>query len=490
MEVSKSRIQPQSSFKSIRPDLFELGNNTVMKLHILMKTSRIYESNNVAVSQFVQESLNTINTLINSERALSLKIIGNDLYLNHQRLRYSVEGFISMKYLLTQLRKKLIGEVIFKEAVDERMLKTFIYALVDLEENREENAVLLNKKMSQEGIAFIKVNRLEVFEQGERDFTIREEDQREAGKKIFFETIGGVKEIFTRIKGNQHADVRKLKRLVQRTIHLMMEDESALLGLATVKNYDEYTFNHSCNVFIYSLAIGRRLGFSRQTLAELGMTALFHDVGKSKIPKEVLNKPMTLDEGEWTAMKKHPLIGVETVLNLKQLGEINPRMVIGIFEHHLKNDLSGYPKLYRKKKVSLLGRIIQIADAYDAITTPRIYRRVPTIPEQALAIMLREKGTHFDPILLKIFIGLIGVYPIGSLVLLNDREIGLVFKANPDPRWADRPQVLLVERNDKGNERKGVVDLAETDENGHFKRNIIMTLDPNKYHIDIAKFFL
>ncbi len=137
-----------------------------------------------------------------------------------------------------------------------------------------------------------------------------------------------------------------------------------------------------------------------------------------------------------------------------------------------------------------MGRIIQIADAYDAITTPRIYRRVPTIPEQALAIMLREKGSHFDPILLKIFIGLIGVYPIGSLVLLNDREIGLVFKANPDPRWADRPQVLLVERNDKGNERKGVVDLAETDENGHFKRNIIMTLDPNKYHIDIAKFFL
>ncbi len=188
--------------------------------------------------------------------------------------------------------------------------------------------------------------------------------------------------------------------------------------------------------------------------------------------------------------KNHPLIGVETVLNLKQIGEINPRMVIGIFEHHLKNDLSGYPKLYRKKKISLFGRIIQIADAYDAMTTARIYKKVPTTPERALAIMLREKGGHFDPILLKIFIGLIGMYPIGSLVLLNDHEIGVVLKSNPDPGWMDRPQVLLAERNDTGNEKKGVVDLAETDENDHFKRNIIKTLDPNKYHIDIAKFFL
>ena len=162
--------------------------------------------------------------------------------------------------------------------------------------------------------------------------------------------------MITHIKGKQYADVRKLKRLAQKAVHLVMEDESILLGMATIKNYDEYTFNHSVNVSIYSLAMGKRLGFSKKTLTELGITALLHDIGKSKIPREVLNKPGPLDDGEWGMMKKHPLSGVEILLNLKQLGEINPRMVIGIFDHHLKSDFSGYPKLFRKKEVSLFGQ--------------------------------------------------------------------------------------------------------------------------------------
>ncbi len=395
MEVSESTTQPQRVTQASEPkglDFSKLGNHIVMKFHILMKISRMYDSKNVALSQFIQESLKMINNFINKEGSFDLKIIRDELYLNEQRLRYSVEGFTSFKYILTQWKKKLIGEVIFKEAVDERILKAFVYTLVDLEEGREENATLFNEKMAQQGISSVDVNPLEVFEGEEGDFTIQEEDQREVAKKIFFKTIGTVREVITQIKGNQHADVRKLKRLVQKTIHLIMEDESTLLGLATIKNYDEYTFNHSCNVSIYSLATGRRLGFPKETLTELGMTALFHDLGKSKISKKVLNKPGTLNQAEWVLMENHPLMGVETVLNLKQLGEINPRMVIGIFDHHLRNNLSGYPKLFRKRMVSLFGRILQITDAYDAMTTPRIYKKVAYTPEQALAIMLKDKG--------------------------------------------------------------------------------------------------
>jgi len=177
-------------------------------------------------------------------------------------------------------------------------------------------------------------------------------------------------------------------------------------------------------------------------------------------------------------------------LNLKQLGEINPRMVIGIFDHHLKNDLTGYPKLFRKKQVSLFGRIIQIADAYDAMTTPRIYKKIPFTPEQALALLLREQTTHYDPILLKIFIGVIGLYPIGSLVLLDTKEMGIVYKTNPDPEHLDRPQVLLIEKRGDRKERVTWVDLMERDEKGRWRRSILKTLDPMKYHIDIARYFL
>jgi HD-GYP domain-containing protein (c-di-GMP phosphodiesterase class II) len=187
-------------------------------------------------------------------------------------------------------------------------------------------------------------------------------------------------------------------------------------------------------------------------------------------------------------MKKHPMVGVEIVLNLKQLGEINPKMVVGIFDHHLKFDLSGYPRLFRKKEVSLFGKIIQIADSYDAMTTPRVYKKIPFTPEQAMAILLRERGVQYDPLLLKVFIGLVGIYPIGSLVLLTTREIGIVYK--PNPKWMDRPAVLLISRDEKNHAKKELVDLMEKDEQGRFKRNVVKTLDPYKFHIDIAKYMM
>jgi len=472
------------------PDFAKMGNNLVTKFHVLMRISRTYDSKNVALSQFVQESLKTINDFIDREGSFGVKIIRDDLYLNEQRLRYSVEGFTSFKYILTQWKKRFIGEVIFKEAVDEKALRTFIYTLVDLEEGREDNATLFNEKMAQQGVSSIQVNPLESFEGEDGVYTTREGDLGEVAKKIIFETIGTIKEVMTQIKGDQHTDVRKLKRLVQKTIHVIMEDESILLGLTTIKNYDEYTYNHSVNVSIFSLAIGRRLGFSKETLTELGMTGLFHDVGKSMVPKEILNKPAALDQTEWVLMKKHPLMGVETVLNLKQLGEVNPRMVIGIFDHHLKYDLSGYPRLFQKKKVSLFGRILQIADAYDAMTTPRVYKKNPYTLEETLAIMLKDSGSHFDPTLLKIFVALVGVYPIGSLVLLDTGELGIVYKPNPQPNLIDRPKVILVSRDEKGGAKKELIDLVEKNGGNQFKRSIVKTLDPNKYHIDIAKYFL
>jgi HD-GYP domain-containing protein (c-di-GMP phosphodiesterase class II) len=188
-------------------------------------------------------------------------------------------------------------------------------------------------------------------------------------------------------------------------------------------------------------------------------------------------------------MKRHPLWGAEILLNLKQLGEINPRIVIGIFDHHVKSDFSGYPKLFRKNEVSLFGQIIQIADSYDAMTTPKIYREIPFTPEQALALMLKERDVHYDGTLLKVFIGLVGTYPIGSLVLLDTHELGIVYKPNLNPKWIDRPKVLLVFRDEKGDAQKKIVDLTETDGKGKFKRSVIKTLDPFKYHIDITKYF-
>jgi HD-GYP domain-containing protein (c-di-GMP phosphodiesterase class II) len=229
------------------------------------------------------------------------------------------------------------------------------------------------------------------------------------------------------------------------------------------------------------------LGFSRKTLGELGVAALLHDIGKSKIPKEVLNKPKSLTDEEWQIMKAHPLGGVEIVLNLKHMGEIDPKIVFGIFEHHQRDNLSGYPELLLKKERTFFGQIIQVADVYDALATPRVYKKAYT-PEQTLSVMLKDKGTHFDPILLKILIGLVGIYPIGSLVLLNTQELGVVYKSNPQS--ADRPHVILLARNETGYPKKEMIDLTETDGQGQYKRSIIKAIDPLKYYIDIGKYFI
>jgi len=122
------------------------------------------------------------------------------------------------------------------------------------------------------------------------------------------------------------------------------------------------------------------------------------------------------------------------------------------------------------------------------MTTPRVYKKVPFTLEQTLAIMQKESGIHFDPILLKVFVSLVGVFPVGSLVLLDSGDVGIVFKAHPDSKWIDRPQVILLGK-DGTEEGKTLIDLSETDSDGHFKWSIIKTLDPNQYHINVTKYF-
>jgi HD-GYP domain-containing protein (c-di-GMP phosphodiesterase class II) len=455
--------------------------------HTLKMMGAEENSKNEAIYQFFQEGIQVVNTLIEREGGFSLKIIQDDLFLNDQRLRYSVETFPHFKYLMGQWRKRLIGEVFFKGTMDEKILKDFTYALFNLEEGRQENANLLNEELARLGIFFIEVVPLETYG-GEGTLVYRKEDKQQVAKRLFFEMIRTMGEVVNQIKEGEYADVRRLKRLTQKAVRLVIEDETFLLGMTAIKNYGDYTFNHSVNVSIYSLVMGKRLGFSKKALTELWITAMLHDLGNSKIPAEILNKTTALEEEEWDLMKKHPLFGVEILLNLKQLGEVNPRIIVGIFDHHLKTDLSGYPKPFRKKEVGLFGRVLQIADSYDAMTTSRTYRKAPFTPEQALAVMLRERGVHFDPILLKIFIGIVGIYPIGSLVLLDNHEIGIVYKSNPE--WMDRPQVIVVGRDEGGEVKKELVDLTETDGDDHFKWSIVKTLDPRKYHIDIAKYFL
>lgn len=156
--------------ETIENDVLRLGDKLVIKFHLLMKLFQVYGSKNVPLHTFIQECIQIINTLVEREERLSLKILHNDFFLNGQRLHYSVQGFASFRNLLTQWTKRLIGEVIFRGLVDERILREFIYNLINLEEGKEDNAYLLIGKLVSSGISSVEVEPLESFEgDGEGD---------------------------------------------------------------------------------------------------------------------------------------------------------------------------------------------------------------------------------------------------------------------------------------------------------------------------------
>ncbi len=303
--------------------------------------------------------------------------------------------------------------------------------------------------------------------------------------------INLVKEVAETIKNQKIFPIRKAKRLVQTTVDVILQDESAFLGLTSIKNYGEGSFNHSVDVAIYAIAIGKRIGIPKKDLSYLGMAGLFHDIGKLHLPNEILDKTGTLTPEEWAAIRSHPVLGAETVMRMKEWGELCSGMIQGAFEHHLKYDLSGYPKSNHMHRISIFGKIIAIADFYDALARPRTHNRFPYVSEKILGVMIEKSGKDFDPVLVKVFINILGAFPLGTLVLLDTNELGIVIKTQEDPEMIDRPWVCLISYSD-GNYRKGkTVDLREIDPaKGTYRWTIAKTLDPNEYYIHTAEYFL
>jgi len=221
------------------------------------------------------------------------------------------------------------------------------------------------------------------------------------------------------------------------------------------------------------------------------MSALFHDVGKSRVPLEVLNKEGGLTDEEWRIMQAHPWLGVLTLFGLRGYGEIPYRGMIGAYEHHMKIDLTGYPKSIRSRQMSIFSKIISVADGFDAATSRRIYQTVPIQPDQVLKEMWENPRRGYDPVVVKAFINLIGIYPVGTCVILDTYEVAVVHAANPDVSQVHRPVVRIVTSADGGLLTPGfLADLAQRDEQGNFPRTIVKVTDPVKYGLKVSDYFV
>jgi len=316
------------------------------------------------------------------------------------------------------------------------------------------------------------------------------EQLKQLSKDVYFKMLELMKYALETSQNKSSVPTRKMKRQIMNTVSILTQDESFLLGLANLKGYDEYTFYHSVNVAIYSIAIGLRLGLSKRELTYLGVAGLFHDIGKMFIDKDIVNKKGKLSPEEWNIMRTHPLKGAEMLMVAKGWDEFVIRMITVVFEHHMKYNLSGYPSIELKRPQILFSRIIAIADIYDALGRPRVYRSYPYVSEKIISFFVEQSGKDFDPILVKALFTLIGVYPHGSLVELDTGEMGVVVRVQEDSEMLDRPIVCILQRIQDEYHKGEVVDLTKVDNDGTFIRTIQRTIDPNDYGINVVEYFV
>jgi len=460
-------------------ELHKNAKELINQISVVLRTSQIHDANNVALASSINRLVAMINAMVLQENILVLELRGEFFYINEYRIRYSLEYLLNFDFMVREFKKRELGNVTFKGQIRAEDIKVFIKAFNDASFSQEPFNTIQDE-MS--GVRNIEVGILKkVVEDGALDV-------RKMVKKTYFNAVSFTRGVINKIRSGEKVNIKKAKRVVESMVDQILEEEQMLLGMTAIKDYDEYTYHHSVNVSILAIALGQRLGMSRRMLTELGMVSLFHDIGKMDIPNDILNKPSNFTDDEWNIIRKHPVWGLRAILKLKRFDDLTIKSAIVAFEHHMNFDLSGYPKIRKGIKLDLLSRIVSLADQYDAMTSARVYSRVPLSPDKALSIMMERAGTQLDPLLFKFFTNMVGVYPIGTLVMLDSKELGLVCESNQV--FPNRPRVMIIV-NDAGTRTKGtVIDLTEKNEKDQYIRSIRKTLDPNKYNINLAEYLL
>jgi len=465
-----------------KSNILKTAIDIIHHINRAFRMSKIYEPNNrIFLRQIKLLHHHIQNThKIQGESIFILR--QNSLLFNNMKLKFSFSNYYLFKFIYSELQKKDVGELLFLPGVSENELISFILLLAEKNLSPDNPFQAFLDRLKERNINNIHVNNIPASE--------KTENKEKASKKIFFLSMTHLKEMFEK-QEKKHISLSTTKRLMQAVFNHISDNESFLFGLTNIKNFDEYTLNHSVNVCILSIALGKKMGFDRNELVDLGLSALFHDFGKLEIPKDILLKPGKLDKKEREIIQHHPHYGAEMLIQMKEFSHLPLQALNVAMEHHLREDDSGYPKYKNKKNINLFSKIVKITDFFDAITTKRPYRKKDFSRQQALNLMLELSGKEFNPLILKVFINMMGTYPVGTLVLLNTAEIGIVYENSSEAINFSRPRIKLL-TDEKGNKLDGkVVDLSEiNNQTKSYKKSISKTLEPSKYDIKVSDYFI
>ncbi|MFW5733950.1 MAG: HD-GYP domain-containing protein [Oceanidesulfovibrio sp.] len=310
--------------------------------------------------------------------------------------------------------------------------------------------------------------------------------KEEMGKarRLYSDSLQFAREFLHGARMGYLVDYSQSEKLVESVIDSVIRNEDAVVSLTKLRDFDEYSYTHSINVAVLAVAFGKNLGLSHKMLRSLGSAGIFHDIGKARIPEAILNKPGKLTGEEFEVMKSHPKKGFDL---LAKQGAAEEVVLLGVLQHHEKFSGRGYPDGVSGDEVSVLARIIAVADVYDALTSERVYKK-GMLPHKALALMYSMRGMDFHTGYVERFIKSMGIYPVGSFVRLSTREYALVSGSNSaQPLY---PQVLVVLDDRQRPCTPHEVDLAEVREGGDNVLEIIECLNPKGFKIDPAAYLM
>ena len=264
--------------------------------------------------------------------------------------------------------------------------------------------------------------------------------------ELRIQTVKGVKEFFVSLevgKTVQQEEKKLTLTLIEDIVDEILSSRNTMINIVDLKVFDDYTYYHSVNVAVLSIVLGLALGLNRDDLLKLGIGALLHDVGKVFINKNILNKKEKLTDEEFITIKKHTYLGY---VYLKDNYNVSALSYVGALQHHEKYDGTGYPHGKKGFEISKFGRIIAIADVYDALISDRPYRKA-MLPSEAMEYLMANGGCHFDPEFVRMFVRKVAPYPIGTGVKLSNGNIGLVTQNYEG--LGTRPSIKIIKQDDK-----------------------------------------
>ena len=440
----------------------------IRRLAAALRGTELYSPNH----PLVQRGLDTLNAAateaLQAAPAIVIGFIGDEVVVDGDRLP---RGTAALVGFARDLRERGIEKITLTRGLTRDEIRNLIAVFSD-----RTSAAPLPDRLAARGVRHVTLGRIVVEEVTDEQAGIA------AARRVYATAVETAESLWEAAKAGDKPDPTAARKIIDGLAKLVTQDRTSLMALTALKKYDNYTFTHMVNVSALAMAQARALNVDGTLLREFGFAALMHDIGKVNTPLEVLNKPDKLTKDEFDVMKQHVVDGAHILRRTPEMPALAP---IVAFEHHLKQDLSGYPENIGSRKLNLCTMIVSIADVFDALRSNRPYRQ-GLATNRIRAIMGEQGNPAFNQPLLKRFVNLMGLFPVSNLVRLTTDELAVVSAEHPTDPF--RPQVKIIQ--DAKGEFLEEPLLANTWEHqgDDDERAVVEAVDPEPLGIDPLKY--